>query len=227
MTSKDFLIPKTDAEWFLFYLFNDPDFIAEKLKIFENLKQVYGDGYSAILMAFNKGELLAELSKTVGGKDCLNLIDKVSTRFEVPTFIIEVGLRHNQHLPIFPTKQPHIMTSGEIVGENSLAVAITAYTTIKDVESVWFMIKERQKEIKKRLNFVKIQSQAGENPKLIYAIYKQRLKHNRNRRKTYAEIFRLYQDGELPGYGGGDNQYGSVESLKRYYYTHSPKWDGF
>ena len=141
--------------------------------------------------------------------------------------IVQAGIGYNKHLPIFPTKQPHIMTSGESVGENLIAIELTAYTTIKDVEAIWFMIKEKQKEIKKRLNFAKIQSQAGENPKLIYAIYKQRLKDKNGKRKTYTKIFKLYQDGKLPRYTGREKQYNSAESLKRYYYTHGPKWDGF
>ena len=228
MPHKGFITPRTDPEWFLYYLFNDPDFIAEKLKIFKSLKQIYDNKYSVILMIFNNGaKLTAELSKTASGKNCLTLIKKTSIRFEVPTFVIEASLRYSKHLPIFPKKQPHIMTNGEVVGENLIAIELTVYTTIKDIEAIWFIVKEKQKGIRKKLNLRSSQAQGGENPKLIYAIYKQRLKNNNGKRKTYAEIFRLYQNDELPGYDGSNNQYKSIESIKRYYYTHGPKWDGF
>lgn len=88
MPIRDFKTPRTDAEWFLFYLFNDPDFLKKKQKITEGLKKVYGDNYSVILMACNSTSTLwAEFTKTTSGKDCLALMEKVSIRFEVPTYI--------------------------------------------------------------------------------------------------------------------------------------------
>ncbi|HVW99797.1 MAG TPA: hypothetical protein VHA52_05115, partial [Candidatus Babeliaceae bacterium] len=55
-----------------------------------------------------------------------------------------------------------------------------------------------------------------ENPELIYAVFKARMKGD-----TFRTIFRKYQDGTLIGYKDvPSNQYKSEDSLESYYRKH-------
>ena len=56
-----------------------------------------------------------------------------------------------------------------------------------------------------------------ENPKLLYAVFKER-----QRGHTFAEIFERYQTGKLQDYTGSTVQHSSEDSLEAYYHKFAP-----
>ncbi len=209
----------------MFYLFDDPDFIECKNRILSCMKDALGEHYQVMLLLAQKGDLLDRLLTIDSATSCVGLIKEAATNFEVPEYIIELGLIDNKEIRGFAQHQPLVRGSGDVVSEDTLAIEITAYTTQKDIQAIWFLVEEKQKQLLEKLKLNKHQAQAGENPKLIYAIYKQRLKDKNGKRKTFAQIFSLYEQRALPLYNGVPS-HNSPDSLKRYFYTHMPKWDG-
>ncbi len=220
-----FRTPRTDRDWFLYYLFDDADFIESKNQILSCLNDAIGENYQVMFLLARNGELLDRLLQINGTNNCLKLIKQTAVKFEVPESIIELGLIDNKEIRGLAEHQPLIRNSDDVISKASLAIEITPYTTQKDIQAIWFIVEEKQKQLIEKLKLTKHQAQSGENPKLIYAIYKLRLKDKNGKRKTFAQIFDLYEKRVLPLYSGVPS-HNSSDSLKRYFYTHMPKWDG-
>ena len=209
-----FRTPRTDRDWFLYYLFNDAEFVKSKKKIINSLKEEFGEAYSVIIMLRDKSYFDNILRNSKASKQ----IDKLANKFEVSRNVIEDGLEYIIQLPVNRSSQPHVT----INDDGTLSINITPNTRLRDVKAIWHIVNKKQKETKKRIP----QSKNSYNPKLIHALYKQRLKGADNKRKSWEKIFRDYQDG-LIGYKGSTIQYKSSDSLERFYLRHKPKTDSF
>lgn len=214
MKKSDFITPRTNTEWFLYYLFNDLEFVKSKEKIINSLKQEFGEGYSVIITLRNKSPFNSSLRNSKASMQ----IDKLANKFEVSRAIIEEGLEYVHQLPVNRLNQPHII----INDDNSLSINITPTTRLRDVKDIWHLVNKKQNETKKRL----AQSKSSYNTKLIYVLYKQRLKTPDGKRKSWEKIFKVYQDGLLD-YKGSTTQYNSSDTLERFYLRHKPKTDSF
>lgn len=86
----------------------------------------------------------------------------------------------------------------------------------EDYLALWEAIKRRQAAAR-HPDDKKSRNRTPENDKLIYAIFKARLKN-----KKFSQIFRAYQTNTLDGYSGGNQQFAAEESLERYYGKYKP-----
>ena len=76
-------------------------------------------------------------------------------------------------------------------------------------DELWVLIKKNQE----RIGIPKTKPKAPLNSKLLYAIFKAR-----KNKLTFSNIFKLYQDKQLPYYDkGSSRQYTGEDSLERYY----------
>jgi len=221
----DFHSPRTNKEWFLYYLYNDPQFIEEKGKINNYLKTEYselGELYGVIFLNLDKESICSLLIEKIGknNKGVL-MIQAMAKKFEVSTFIIEQGLAYVKNLPLSYTNQYSSQPYLEKIKDNKIAIYINSKTRLKDIESIWFIVQEKQRE----LSSYTPQSKASTNPSLVYAIYKQRLPNKVDKRLSFEKIFINYQNGTLPDYRGSTTQFNSSDSLERYYHKHMPKTD--
>jgi len=221
----DFHTPRTNKEWFLYYLYNDPQFIEEKEKIRNYLKTEFselGELYGVIFLNLNKESICSLLiaKKGKNSKGVL-MIQAMAKKFEVSTFIIEQGLAYSKNLPLSYTNhysnQPYL----EKINDNKIAICINSKTRLKDIEAIWFIVQEKQKELKSYT----AQSKSSFYPDLVYAIYKQRLPNGIGKRLSFEKIFIKYQCGTLPDYNSSTIQFKSSDSLERYYRKYMPKTD--
>lgn len=222
MKKSDFKAPRTNQEWFLHYLFNDPLFIEDKNQVLDYLKTEYGDLYGVLFLLIGKYSLCSQLSQDKGKNNKgTRMIRAMAKKFEVSIPVIEQGIAYNKNLPLSYSghynNQPYI----EKISDDQLAIYINPNTRLKDIESIWFIVQEKQKELSSHTS----QSKASTNPSLVYAIYKQRLPNDTGKRLSFEEIFINYQNGTLSDYSGSTIQFKSSDSLERYYHKHMPKTD--
>jgi len=218
----DFKTPRTNKEWFLYHLYNDPQFIKDKDQIINYLKTEYGDLYGVKFLLIGKYSLCSQLTEEKGRNNKGTLmIQAMAKKFEVSTSIIEQGLAYIKNLPLSYINQYSNQPYVEKISNDKLAIYINSKTRLKDIESIWFIVKEKQK----KLNNYTAQSKASFNPGLVYAIYKQRLPNTEGKHLSFEKIFNNYRDGTLSDYSGSTTQFNSSDSLERYYRKHMPKTD--
>ncbi len=222
MKKSDFKTPRTNKERFLYYLFNDPLFIENKNQVLDYLKTKYGDLYGVLFLLIGKYSLCSQLSKDKGKNNKGTLmIRAMAKKFEVSIPVIELGLAYNKNLPLSYIGHYNNLPYIEKISDDQLAIYINPNTRLKDIESIWSIVHEKQKE----LNSHTSQSKTSTNPSLVYAIYKQRLLNGKGKRLSFEEIFISYQSETLPDYSGSTTQFKSSDSLERYYHKYMPKTD--
>jgi hypothetical protein len=226
-------VPKNNREWFLNYLFTDPDFIKEKDKIINDIKALVGEeAFGIMLLVSDKqtfADQLKELSKypTAGlvgalhpnqpklqydpdsqATKILKRIDAMADNFDVTVATVEQGVRYTPIIPGLALKAVPLVN----IEGNQVVIRLNGTMKMSDIKSAYGHISELQKE----LPDYKTRNRSKVRPDLIYAIYKQRLK-----KVPFSKIYEMYESKHLPGYSGTIAITGP-DSLERQYNKYKP-----
>ena len=205
--------PRNHREWFLHYLFTDPDFIISKNEINKSIENLVGEGSYSIMKLLTDSHSISEQLLDRFGKDktvmkILDLIAQTAKRFQVSTFSVEQGLKYDSRLERLSFKSLPIV---DIEG-GYVVIRLNGTMRLSDISEVSNFIKVLQRN----LPDYKDRNRSKVNPELIYAIYRQRLAG-----KNFREINKLYEDKELTGYKGA-NKITGEEALARMYRKFKP-----
>lgn len=116
-------------------------------------------------------------------------------------------------LPL-PRDKPFKVNWDEYDDQDSFSVSFETDIKKEDFMQIWKLI--RRKQIIKHGGKT-FKRKPVENDKLVYAIFKAKIKGDR-----FSRTFRNYQKGSLEGCSGSSSQYQTEESLERYYKKHKP-----
>lgn len=183
-------------------VYTDNDFICSA----DDLRQKIGS--TKLGIAIDNGEEYLSQSGIKLSKRLEDEAYKLSRRYALE--ISDLALFLN-NVPIDNVKA----TTAVSMDINGIYIRIEPHTTISDVQSIWPMV-EAMKSIAHE-SYRPTKKKLPENPRLIYAVFKSRLKG-----LTYREVFNLYQQQKLPGYNGIPSQFKDEESLERYYQKYKP-----
>lgn len=234
MKNKSIYEPKNNREWFLTYLFNDPDFIADKDRIIGDIRTVAGKEVASVMFLvaspkYTLSQQLKEMSKNrianllsvlhprepelqydpnSPAAKIIQDIQNVANKFHVSIATVEQGLRYSSLMPGSAFRNIPIVS----IEDDQVVIKLKPNMRLEDIQSIYPEIMELQSKLK---GYTK-RNRSRVRPDLVYAIYKARLQS-----KSFREIYRLYESGELPGYGGGATITGE-DNLARTYRRSKP-----
>lgn len=185
------LDPITPSEHFLYYLYNDPEFIA----IRHDFSQEVGNINTGIL------QLVGGAVDTQSEIILTKYSNTISSRFMVTEEVARKGLLHNKYLSSWSKAR----TPYAEVKEGRVVISIGPKTRQSDIKAIWSRIQALQRELDGYAGKAYTKSSS-----LAYAIHRQILAG-----ATFTEIHRAYEYGHLEGYCG-DNNLALSDFIKHY-----------
>lgn len=163
-----------------------------------------------IMAVMNDPEYIEEYNKLTNHPDKNKLLPDLLKRFGLELEDVNLGERNNGFALY---ANPYTMFSvGDleyIENRKEFVASFNADIKKEQFDKLWDLIKKNQD----RIGIQGTKPKAPLNGTLLYAVFKARKNH-----LTFPNIFRLYQDKQLPYYDkGSDSQYKSDDSLARYY----------
>ena len=201
---------RSHSEWFLFYLFNDPDFIQEKMSINESIIKFIGiEGFGVMILLATNESMCVQLLNTFDhslAKPIIESIESLAHSFSVSVATIELGLRYSN------TFSDYILGTTPSAGieDGKIVIRFDALTRLDDIKDMYWYIEELQSQ----LIGYHPRNRVKEKTILVYALHKQRLSG-----KTWKEVYQLYELGQLPLYQGAksiSNEENLAKMYKRY-----------
>ena len=203
--------PRDNREWFLYYLFTDPDFINEKGKINADI-QALVDPKAYGLMFLMQDQSISDwlVKQGKNGKVISDRIKALGDKYEISTTTTEQGLRYTNKL--FAISHAFRFMPSVNVEDDQVVIRLNGKMRLKDIKDAYPNILRLQKT----LPDYEERNRSRDRPDLIYSIYKQRLKG-----LSFKQIYGLYEVDRLPGYKGARSITGE-ESLARTYWRFKP-----
>lgn len=205
------LEPRSHREWFLFYLFNDPDFIEKKDDILSNIKELVGiKALGVMLLLASSESVCVQLLRYPGQRSAEKIaasIEDLAKTFKVNVATVEMGLQWMTNLPnlVFKTTP----TAG--IEDEKVVIRIDVNTRLKDVEAIYWYVEKLQTQ----LPGYHPRNRNKDRTDLIYALHKQKLT------MSWKEVYQLYEQGILPHYTGVSS-ISNEENLARMYKRYMP-----
>lgn len=148
----------------------------------------------------------------VQDKDLISQISSVIEEFSIGIqSLLSVVNLEKLRPPKTPANSPLKVT----FGNDGLILELNRFTRQKDLMRAWGQHKQLYKYYYGTSKPSKLKP--PENYRLVYAIFRQRKKG-----KSFKRIFQLLESGQLPLYDKKSRQFGSEDSLARYYRKYAP-----
>lgn len=183
--------PITPSEHFLYYLYNDPEFIAIRHDFYQEVGEI---NVGILQLAGGATDAKSEVALK-------KYVDIISRKFMVTEEVARKGLLHNKYLSSWSKdRTPHAE-----IKEGRVVINIGSKTRQSDIKAVWPYIQALQRELDDYEGKTYTKSSS-----LAYAIHRQIMAG-----ATFTEIHRAYEYGHLEGYCG-DNNLALSDFIKHY-----------
>ncbi len=194
------------------HVLKDPEFLVSANKLKSKIHKVYGRD-SELNVTIIDGQVLVKIADNPISIGLFGDINNLAREYQINPNDIFFFL-NNYSEGRFPTTNNRAVVGFN--GQGQVYINIDVDTTKQDIEDNWESV-EIMKEMAYGTGEIKIKPPVYD--KLIYAIFRQRQKG-----KSFKQIYDLYKAGSLPLYNSGSNrgQFETSDSLSRYYRKYQP-----